>query len=423
MTLVERFIEVSAWPTSRKVALLAALVLPLHLFVATMLHFATTKIGIFDVVKLSWFQAAWCLAVVLLLLLSLPSARARKDARWTGYLFVVVYDSFIVTFTYLFGSTSSVFAAALPSVILVHAVYFDERIAWVSFLASTGLLILLGGMESLGVLSYAPLLLERAIDAQRSGLWFAQAYYVVFNYVLVGIVLIVLVTKARRLQELRLNEAHNLIRRYVPSQVADGILEGRVQVAHPHERRKLTIFFSDLVGFTEISEELEPEDLSKVLNEYFTEMTSIAKMYGGTVDELMGDAILIFFGAPVATDDKDHACRAARMAKEMQQAMQRLNEGWKKVGIAENLSVRMGINTGVVTIGDFGSSERMKYAALGKHVNLAARLQTHCEPGKVLLSHSTWLLVHDQIPCRPKGEVQLKGISRPVQTYVLEMPS
>lgn len=77
----------------------------------------------------------------------------------------------------------------------------------------------------------------------------------------------------------------------------------------------------------------------------------------------------------------------------------------------------MGINTGVVTIGNFGSPERMKYAALGKHVNLAARLQSHCEPGKLLLSHATWLLVHDEIACTQKGELQLKGIHKPVMTY------
>lgn len=123
----------------------------------------------------------------------------------------------------------------------------------------------------------------------------------------------------------QLERSSRLIRRYVPSQIADAILSGGEQVADKHERRKLTIFFSDLVGFTEIAEELEPEDLSRVLNEYFSEMTAIAQKHGGTVDELSGDAILIFFGAPVATDDKDHALRATRMAVEMQQAMDGLN--------------------------------------------------------------------------------------------------
>ena len=167
----------------------------------------------------------------------------------------------------------------------------------------------------------------------------------------------------------------------------------------------------------DIAEELEPEDLSRVLNEYFTEMTGIAHRHGGTVDELSGDAILVFFGAPHATDDKDHALRAVRMATEMQQEMVTLNARWRSLGIAETISVRMGISTGVVTVGNFGSPERMKYAVLGKHVNLAARLQTNCQPGNILLSHATWLLIEDQIPCVQKGEMQLKGINKPVMAY------
>jgi class 3 adenylate cyclase len=207
----------------------------------------------------------------------------------------------------------------------------------------------------------------------------------------------------------------------VPAQVADAILAGRTAETGKHERRKLTIFFSDLVGFTDISEELEPEDLSRVLNDYFAEMMNIAHKHGGTVDEISGDAILVFFGAPYATSDKDHALRAVRMALEMQQAMPGLNAKWAKAGITEALRVRMGINTGVVTIGNFGSPERMKYAALGKHVNLAARLQAAGDPGKVVISHATWLLVNEQVRCTALGEAQFKGIQKPVMTYVAEV--
>jgi len=146
-------------------------------------------------------------------------------------------------------------------------------------------------------------------------------------------------------------------------------------------------------------------------------MLEIAHRHGGTVDEISGDAILVFFGAPVATDDRDHAIRAVRMAVDMQEAVIRLNEAWRRAGITESLSVRMGINTGVVTIGNFGSQDRMKYAVLGKHVNLAARIQATCDPGKVLISHATWLLVGEEIVCTPKGEGQFKGITRPVATY------
>jgi class 3 adenylate cyclase len=140
------------------------------------------------------------------------------------------------------------------------------------------------------------------------------------------------------------------------------------------------------------------------------------------VDELSGDAILVFFGAPNATTDADHALRAVRMAIEMQRSLRELNARWRKAGITESLQARVGINTGLVTVGNFGSPERMKYAALGKHVNLAARLQAHCAPGKIPLSESTWLLVRETISAEPRGEVQPKGIQKPVAIYELTPP-
>lgn len=214
-----------------------------------------------------------------------------------------------------------------------------------------------------------------------------------------------------------LERAHSLIRRYVPEQVVDAVLSDTAEAIEHHERRKLTIFFSDLVGFTDLSDEMEPEDLAKVLHDYFTEMAAIAKKHDGTVDDLVGDAILVFFGAPDFTDDRDQALRAVRMAVEMQEAMGALNERWTAAGIPETLTVRMGVNTGVATVGNFGSAERTKFTALGKQVNIAARIQSKCEPGKVLIGHTTWLLVRDEITCTAKGELVLKGLRKPMPAY------
>ena len=107
----------------------------------------------------------------------------------------------------------------------------------------------------------------------------------------------------------------------------------------------------------------------------------------------------------------------------MQAAVAELNARWWSEGMADQLIVRIGINTGVVTVGNFGSPERMKYAALGKHVNVAARLQTHCQPGRILLSDTTWLLVRQEVDCREAGEVLLKGLHRPVATYEVLVPA
>ena len=279
-------------------------------------------------------------------------------------------------------------------------------------------------LDLTGAVPFAPAMRIRDIDGLNSPGWVVS---VVVTLVVVSIwiywVAFVAVASAdlqhQRLARthtelaeahVRLEVANRLIRRYVPEQVADAVLSGAPEAIERHERRKLTIFFSDLVGFTDLSDELEPEDLATVLHDYFTEMSAIAGKHGGTVDDLIGDAVLVIFGAPDFTDDHDQALRAVRMAVEMQEAMGSLNDRWASAGIPETLRVRMGINTGVATVGNFGSADRTKYTALGKQVNVAARIQSHCEPGKVLIGHTTWLLVRDEIDCTSKGELQVKPL-------------
>jgi adenylate cyclase len=146
-------------------------------------------------------------------------------------------------------------------------------------------------------------------------------------------------------------------------------------------------------------------------------MTRIADRFGATVNQLVGDGIMIFFGAPTATDDRDHALRAVRMAHEMQRRMVELREAWFRRGIQHPFRIRIGINTGFSSVGDFGSPGRMMYSAIGQQTNLAARIQAHCEPDRILLSHSTWALVQGEIPCTPQGEITVKGLHYPVLVY------
>jgi class 3 adenylate cyclase len=215
----------------------------------------------------------------------------------------------------------------------------------------------------------------------------------------------------------QLSRANETISRYVASQLAQRIREGEHDDAALPSRRRLTLVFSDIVGFSDTADELEPEDLSQLLNEYLAEMTALAEKYGATVDKFVGDAVVCFFGAPAATDDHDQALRAVRMALEMNQRVTELASNWREVGAQRPLRIRIGVNTGVASIGSFGSRRRMDYTAIGRQVNLAARLEAQCEPGNVLMSHSTYALVRDEIPCEPKGEIRVKGIHHPVQVY------
>jgi adenylate cyclase len=211
------------------------------------------------------------------------------------------------------------------------------------------------------------------------------------------------------------------LKRYLPPQLVDSIVKGEKHVTFENERRKLTIFFSDIKGFTETTDSMEAEELSLLLNEYLTEMTKIAHQHGGTIDKFIGDAIMIFFGAPESTTEKDQALRCVKMAIEMQNKMTDLKQKWFNSGIEYPLEIRIGINTGTATVGNFGAEDRLSYTAIGGQVNLASRLEGLCNPGGILISHSTWANVEEKIPCKVRGKVKVKGINREILVYDVEL--
>lgn len=205
--------------------------------------------------------------------------------------------------------------------------------------------------------------------------------------------------------------------KYLSPQVWGSIFSGRKDVKLETQRKKLTIFFSDIKGFSEISEELQPEALTDLLNNYFTEMSRIATRYGGTIDKFIGDAIMIFFGDPNSQGVKKDAMACVSMAIEMRKQMKVMRQQWIRKGVTKPLQIRMGINTGYCTVGNFGAESRMDYTIIGKEVNLASRLESVAEPGQIFLSNETHSMVKDSIMCRDKGSLSVKGFSKPVPIY------
>ncbi|KQT86400.1 adenylate/guanylate cyclase domain-containing protein [Aurantimonas sp. Leaf443] len=210
------------------------------------------------------------------------------------------------------------------------------------------------------------------------------------------------------------------ISKYLSPQVYRSIFSGERDVVISTERKKLTIFFSDIKDFTVTSERLQPEELTQLLNEYFTEMSTIASQYGATVDKFIGDAILAFFGDPETRGAKEDAKACVDMAIAMQRRMVELNAEWRRRGIEKPFQARMGINTGYCNVGNFGSADRMDYTIIGAEANLAARLEQIAEPGGIVMSYETFALVEDGIDARALPPISLKGISRQVIPYAVE---
>ncbi|MGH6953353.1 MAG: adenylate/guanylate cyclase domain-containing protein [Alphaproteobacteria bacterium] len=210
------------------------------------------------------------------------------------------------------------------------------------------------------------------------------------------------------------------IAKYLSPQIYKSIFSGQRDVAIATERKKLTIFFSDIKDFTATTERLQPEELTALLNEYLTQMSAIALRYGATVDKFIGDAILAFFGDPETLGVEEDARACLRMAVDMQHRLVQLNALWRKRGIEHPFRVRMGINTGFCNVGNFGSEDRMDYTIIGAEANLAARLQSISEPGGIVISYETYASVRDVVRARPLAPIAMKGISREIVPYAVE---
>ena len=205
--------------------------------------------------------------------------------------------------------------------------------------------------------------------------------------------------------------------KFLPAQLYNSIFTGRQSVRVAAKRKKLTVFFSDIADFTETTDSLESEELTNLLNQYLTEMSKIAVSYGATIDKFVGDAILCFFGDPASRGSKEDAIACVKMAIAMQQRLRELQLNWLDLGLEKPFQLRIGINTGFCTVGNFGSEDRMDYTIIGNEVNLAARLQSHAELGGILVAHETSSLIKDAILTEEQEAVSVKGFADPVRVY------
>jgi PAS domain S-box-containing protein len=205
--------------------------------------------------------------------------------------------------------------------------------------------------------------------------------------------------------------------KYLSPQVYSSIFTGERSVEIASSRKKLTVFFSDIAEFTAITDKLEPEEITSLLNRYLTEMSKIALGHGATIDKYVGDAMLLFFGDPETKGAEQDATASVRMAIAMQRRLRDLQREWQEAGLERSFQVRMAINSGYCTVGNFGSEDRMDYTIIGNEVNLASRLQSHAEPGSILITHETYSLVKNVAQAREQKPVHVRGFADPIRNY------
>ncbi|CAB5105972.1 Adenylate cyclase (EC [Olavius algarvensis associated proteobacterium Delta 3] len=202
--------------------------------------------------------------------------------------------------------------------------------------------------------------------------------------------------------------------RYVTKEVVEELIDNPDGLRLGGEKREVTIMFSDIRGFTPLSEHLGPEQVVDLLNRYLGDMADIVEKYGGTVSEFVGDAILAFFGAPV--DHGDSPSRAVACAVEMQMAMVTINKDNVESGLSE-VAMGIGINTGDVIVGNIGSERRAKYGVVGHAINLTARVESSTIGGQILISEATYDKVKDTVIIKQERKLRLKGVDEEVVLY------
>ncbi|MDE3036348.1 MAG: adenylate/guanylate cyclase domain-containing protein, partial [Nitrospirota bacterium] len=222
------------------------------------------------------------------------------------------------------------------------------------------------------------------------------------------------VSYQRYVERQKRRQVQAMFGRYVSSRVVDQLVKNP-DMANPSGRKeRLTMFFSDIRGFTSMSEKMAPEEVQRLLSEYFTEMTRILFQHEGTLDKFMGDAVMAFFGNP--EPQPDHAVRAVLMALDMQEAIAALNKKLESEG-RSTIGVGMGINTGDVTVGNLGSKDFLDYTVIGDAVNLACRLEQNAKAGEIVITQATYDEVKQAVEVEQMEPIKVKGKVEPVPIY------
>jgi class 3 adenylate cyclase len=226
------------------------------------------------------------------------------------------------------------------------------------------------------------------------------------------------VSEAERLNR-QLTE--RMLKRFLPPSLVDDIMAGKRDLDEGARNLAITVVFTDIRGFTRLSEALRAARVARLLNEYFEAMTEIAFDHGGTVDKFIGDGLMLVFGAPMESPAREQVMAAVDCAEAMQQRMNELCERWRGEGI-DGLGLRIGIHHGAATVGSFGGPQRTEYTAIGPAVNMASRVETACEPGQVFVSGA----VCDFLPegrAESAGVHELRGIDGAIPLFRLSSRS
>lgn len=222
--------------------------------------------------------------------------------------------------------------------------------------------------------------------------------------------------KHERCEARAVSSEHEQFRRWIAPFLPEPLRLPKI-VNQPAERKRLTVFFCDIAGFTRLMDTMDELLVADLLNDYFTRMTHLATRYGGTVDKFIGDGIMIFFGDSVSPGPAKDAEACVSMAIDMREQFRSLSHQWSLKTMGPALHLRMGIHSGYCLVGNFGCSERREYTALGSVVNLASRLESHAGEDEILVSLEIVRLLGPRLRVSPRGLLTIRGFRKPIPAW------
>lgn len=312
--------------------------------------------------------------------------------------------------TWMYGTLASASAAIFIALMAAYRVFLDYVSSLAVAVGAGALMLGLAWAELSGVIPAMPL----APGAQHPS-YTEPAVTAVMLQGVVGILGLLFATVNYGVnQSVKLHRyiTDSVLRRYLPESMVRRAAAGELELDGPPERREITVLFTDLVGFTALSEQLGAEAVAAVLNRTLRRITDLAHAHGATVDKFVGDGVMLVFGAPEPLEPEEQARRALALARA-------IHEGIASLDVEPPLQARTGINTGEAVVGNFGSRWRSDYTVIGPTVNRAARLEGASQPDRILLGERTATLLGLD---HPPVELQLKGVAGPVRAWFADGP-
>jgi len=365
-------------------------------------------------------QLLFLLIYVTLFIVGFIIRRRHPGSHWFAYAFALTFSAHDAWLIAVIGhSTNPATFLVLFLGVFIGLLFFDFTFSlcvifsWVLILGFQ----IIG--EHLGLVSYAPALVDSPFKDGRIDLWWMYCTFsvcLVLTATMLGIFAYVIFRWRKR--EAQVTELSELLKkmfgRYLSTEVMNTLIENPSALELGGERRKVTIMMTDLRGFTALSESLEPERVVQMLNSYFEVMVDVVLEYNGTINEIIGDALLIIFGAPQEMSDRNQ--QAIACAIEMQNAMAEVNKENRAQGLPE-LEMGIGLNETEVIVGNIGSTKRSKYTVVGSGVNMTSRIESYTVGGQILISDSVYKDAGDDLRIDGQREVLPKGAETPLRIY------